>query len=198
MQSAVPTSSGLAHQPSRSLAESIPGRIAVAFAASLFVAACAHISFPLPFTPVPLSLQNFAVLLVGLILGPAAGFSALALYLAEGAMGLPVLTTHGPGGLAQILGPSGGYLLSYPFVAAATGWAFRSIRLSSAYTRAALACVLGTAILFACGSLWLAQTLHVSAPAVWTMAVAPFLPGEIVKIVAAAGLATSIARLRRA
>ncbi|HMF54568.1 MAG TPA: biotin transporter BioY [Edaphobacter sp.] len=198
MQTALPSTSGLAHQPSRSLSDSIPGRIAVALAATLFIAACARISIPLPFTPVPLSLQNFGVLLVGLTLGPVAGFSALALYLAEAAMGLPVLTPHGPGGLAQMLGPSGGYLLSYPFVAAVAGWAFRSLRRGSAYARAALACTLATFVLFACGSLWLTQALHAGAPAVWTMAVAPFLPGEVVKIAAAAGLATSIARLRRA
>jgi len=198
MQTTLPTISGLAHRPSRSLVESVPGRIAVAFAATLFVAACAHVAIPLPFTPVPLTLQNFAVLLVGLTLGPAAGFSAMALYLAEAAMGLPILTAHGPGGLAQMFGPSGGYILSYPFVAAAAGWTFRSLRLGSAYLRATLAGVLATFILFACGSLWISQVLHLSASSVWTMAVAPFLPGEVVKIAAAAGLATSIARWRRA
>lgn len=198
MQSSLPNTSVLAHETPRSFAGSIPGRIAVAFAASLFVAACAHIAIPLPFTPVPLTLQNFGVLMVGLVLGPVAGFSALALYLAEAAMGLPMLTPHGPGGLLQMLGPSGGYILSYPFVAAAAGWAFRSLRLGSSYARAALGGVLGTVILFVSGSLWLAQTMHVGAQGVWMMAIAPFLPGEIVKIAAAAGLAASIDRLRNA
>jgi biotin transport system substrate-specific component len=198
MQSTIPSSSTLAQQPSRSVAESLPGRIAIAFAATIFVAACAHVSIPLPFTPVPLTLQNFAVLLVGLMLGPVAGFSAMALYLAEGAMGMPVFNPNAAGGLLQLLGPTGGYLLSYPFVAALAGWAFRSLRLKSLYGRAAVAGTLATLLLFVCGSLWIAQVMHLSASAVWTMSVAPFLPGEIVKIAAAAGLAASIRSLRQA
>jgi biotin transport system substrate-specific component len=191
------STSVLAQQPSQSVAETVPGRIAIVVGASLFVGASAHISFPLPFTPVPLTLQNFAVLLVGLTLGPVAAFSAMVLYLAEAAMGLPVLTPHGPGGLLQVLGPSGGYILSYPFVAAAAGWTFRSLRFGSAYARAVLGSVLGTVILFVAGSLWLAQSMHASAQGVWAMAIVPFLPGEIVKIASAAGLAASISRLRR-
>src|SRR3954447_5509375 len=99
---------------------------AIVVAASFFVALCARVSVPLPFTPVPLTLQNFAVLLVGLVLGPVAGFSAMALYLAEGAAGLPVFNPHGAGGVLQLFGPTGGYLLSYPFAAAAAGWVARS------------------------------------------------------------------------
>ena len=65
---------------------------AIIVSASLFVALCARVSVPLPFTPVPLTLQNFAVILVGLLLGSRRGFAALALYLAEGAAGLPVFS----------------------------------------------------------------------------------------------------------
>jgi biotin transport system substrate-specific component len=180
------------------LSEAIPGRIVIAFAATLFVAACAHVSIPLPFTPVPLTLQNFGVLLVGLLLGPAAAFSAMALYLVEGALGLPVFNPHAAGGILQLLGPTGGYLLSYPFVAALAAWAFRSFRSNSIYVRAAVAGLVATTLLFLCGSLWIAQVLHLSASSVWIMSVAPFVPGEIVKIAAAAGLATSIERWRRA
>ena len=89
MQSAISAHSGLIHR-TKALQESIPGKIVLAFAATWLVAACAHISLPLPFTPVPLTLQNFAVLLVGMALGPVAGFSAMVLYLAQGAMGLPM------------------------------------------------------------------------------------------------------------
>lgn len=198
MQSTLPTPQSLTHQASRSFADSISGRIIIAFGATIFIAACAHVSIPLPFTPVPLTLQNFAVLLVGLMLGPAAGFSALALYLAEGAMGLPVFNPHSVGGVAQMFGPTGGYILSYPFMAAVAGWAFRSLRIASAYARAAVAATLATVVLFVCGSLWLGQVMHLGASSVWTMAVAPFLPGEVVKIAAAAGLATTLGRLRRA
>src|SRR5215467_2868433 len=97
---------------------------ALVIGASLFVALCARISVPLPFTPVPLTLQNFGVLLVGLLLGSRRGFAALVLYLVEGASGLPVFSPTGPGGIAQLIGPTGGFLLAYPFVAALTGYIF--------------------------------------------------------------------------
>src|ERR1700729_4606730 len=96
-------------------------QVALVVGASLFVGLCAHISIPLPFTPVPLTVQNFGVLLVGLLLGSRRGFAALILYLAEGAMGLPVFSPGGVGGIAQLLGVTGGYLLVYPFVAVLSG-----------------------------------------------------------------------------
>src|SRR5579863_5503053 len=101
-------------------------QIAIVVGASLFVALCARITLPLPFTPVPLTLQNFGVLLVGLTVGGRRGFAALVLYLAEGCMGMPVFSPTGPGGIAQLLGPTGGFLLAYPFVAAIAGAIFSS------------------------------------------------------------------------
>src|SRR5450631_3641302 len=87
----------------------------IVIGASLFVALCARVTVPLPFTPVPLTLQNFGVLAVGLMLGSRRGFAALALYLAEGAAGLPVFSPSLlGGGIAQILGPTGGFLMAYP------------------------------------------------------------------------------------
>src|SRR5574337_402717 len=103
-------------------ASAVAVRIATIVAASLFVAVCARISLPLPFTPVPLTLANFAVLAVGLALGSRAGCAALALYLLEGLAGMPVFSPAGPGGLAQLLGPTGGYLIAYPAAAFLAGW----------------------------------------------------------------------------
>src|ERR1700687_1462509 len=103
---------------------SLATQVAMVVSASLFVAVCARVSVPLPFTPVPLTLQNFGVLLVGLSLGSRRGFAALVLYLAEGLMGMPVFRPTGPGGVAQLLGPTGGFLLAYPFVAGIAGWVF--------------------------------------------------------------------------
>src|SRR5712692_1938985 len=97
-------------------------QVAIVVGASMFVALCARITLPLPFTPVPLTLQNFGVLLVGLALGPRRAFAALALYLAEGASGMPVFNPAGLGGVAQLLGPTGGFLMAYPVVAAIAGW----------------------------------------------------------------------------
>src|ERR1700761_3610314 len=93
----------------------------IAIAATALVALCAHIAIPLGFTPVPVTLQPFAVLLLGLLFGPRFGFAALVLYLIEGASGLPVFNPHGPGGIAQLFGPTGGYLLAAPFAAATAG-----------------------------------------------------------------------------
>src|SRR5262245_23962578 len=99
-------------------------QVALVVGASLFVALCARVTIPLPLTPVPLTLQNFGVLLVALLLGSRRGFAALALYLIEGAAGLPVFNPTGPGGIAQLLGPTGGFLMAYPFVAFAAGHIF--------------------------------------------------------------------------
>src|SRR6266849_7158376 len=110
---------------------------AIVVSASLFVALCAQVTVPLPFTPVPLTLQNFGVLLVGLTLGSRCGFAALALYLVEGAVGMPVFNPAGPGGVAQLLGATGGYLLAYPLVAALAGWIME--RGKKTFTRAAVA-----------------------------------------------------------
>ena len=107
MQSTVPSQSALTHPP-LSVHETLTGKTMIVIGASIFVAACAHLSIPLPFTPVPITLQNFAVILVGMVLGPVAGFSAMVLYLAEGAMGLPVFTPHSVGGVAHLLGPNAG------------------------------------------------------------------------------------------
>ncbi|MBV9483207.1 MAG: biotin transporter BioY [Acidobacteria bacterium] len=85
--------------------------------AAVFVALCAHIIIRLPYSPVPLTLQNFGVLMVGLMLGGKRGFAALLLYLAEGASELPVFTPFAPGAIAQLVGPTGGFLLAYPVVA---------------------------------------------------------------------------------
>src|SRR6516165_6836506 len=84
--------------------------------AAAVIAVCARLVLPLPFTPVPLTLANFGVLLVGLTLGSKRGFAAAALYLAWGAMGLPVFSSAGPGGVAQMFGPTAGYLWAYPAV----------------------------------------------------------------------------------
>src|SRR5436853_811773 len=119
---------------------------ALVVGASFFVALCAHVTLPLPFTPVPLTLQNFAVLVVGMTLGSRRGFAALALYLAEGASGLPVFNPTGPGGIAQLLGQTGGFLMAYPFVAALAGWIFEHGK--RPFARAATAGLVAELILF--------------------------------------------------
>ena len=180
------------------LSDTLPGRIVLALSASAFVALCAHASIHLPFTPVPITLSDFAVLLVGLALSPSTAFAALVLYLAEGAAGAPVFNP-GPGGIAQLLGPTGGYLFAYPLAAALAGWlsrrlpAFRS-RLVAVLFAAALA----STLIMTSGVVWLSLYAHHSFATAFYLGATPFLPGQIVKVAAAAGIMTAVQRLRRA
>src|SRR6202051_3178183 len=133
-------------------------QVAVVVGASLFVALCARITIPLPFTPVPLTVQNFGVLLVGLTLGSRRGVEALALYLAAGAAGMPVFNPTGLGGVAQLMGATGGFLLAYPCVAWLAGYVMEHGRKN--FARAALGGFLGEVVLFTGGLAWLAVLTH--------------------------------------
>jgi len=162
-------------------------QVVLVVGASLFVAVCARITIPLPFTPVPLTVQNFGVLLVGLTLGSRRGFAALALYLAEGAVGLPVFNPMGVGGIAQILGVTGGYLLIYPFVAALAGFIFEQGK--KTFARAAMAGLLAEILLFAGGLSWLYFWTHSLAKAAY-FGLYWFVAAEVIKIMVAAAIAT--------
>ena len=198
MQSAIPSQLDLTHR-SGSLQESLAGKTLLVIGATAFVAACAHISLPLPFTPVPLTLQNLAVVLVGMALGPIAGFSAMILYLAEGALGLPVFTpSGGPAGMAHLLGPNGGFLFSYPVAAATAGWMVRVMQpITTRFRSALVAATVATLPIFLLGTGWFAYYAHHSVSATWSLAVVPFIPGEIIKITAAAGIFSSLQRWRQ-
>jgi len=162
--------------------------------ASLFVALCAHVTLPLPFTPVPLTMQNFGVLMVGLALGSRRGFAALALYLAEGLAGLPVFSPTGPGGLAQLLGPTGGFLMAYPLVAGLAGWITERGR--SSFARAATAALAGEVVLFAGGLTWLTALTHSFAQAV-RFGLYWFIFAEVIKVMSAAALASRWRRWKK-
>lgn len=159
----------------------------IAVAATALVALCAHISIPLGFTPVPITLQPFAVLLLGLLLTPQLSFLALTLYLAEGAAGLPVFSPHGPGGVAQLFGVTGGYLLAAPFAAAIAGLLYRA---GKRHALAALAgAAVGDLVLLATGALWLGIWAHTSISALLSASVIPFLGSDAAKVIAAAACA---------
>ena len=156
----------------------------LALAFSLLTALSAQAVIPLPFTPVPITGQTFAVLLTGALLGPRLGAMTLALYLLEGGMGLPVFA-HGAAGAARLLGPTGGYLLSYPFAAALVGGlAGRGWDRRPATMLAAM--LLGSLIVFTMGAGWLAH--FVGPTHAFTGGVLPFLPGDMIKALLAAGL----------
>ena len=162
-------------------------QVALVVGASFFVALCAHITIPLmPLTPVPLTVQNLAVLLVGLLLGSRRGFAALLLYLVEGMSGLPVFNPTGPGGVAQLFGVTGGFLLAYPLVAFVAGYIFE--RGSKTFARAAVAGIAAEAVLFAGGLSWLYVFTHSLAKAAY-LGLYWFIAAEVIKVMLAAGIA---------
>src|SRR6188472_1437099 len=136
---------------------SIPIRVAAVLFVTALTAAAAQISIPLPFTPVPFTLQPMVVLLGGAALGSRLGMSSQVLYLLLGVAGLPVFAASPllPQGFGRLLGPTGGYLLSYPLAAFAAGWlAERSF--DRRYLTSLLAMAVGLSVVFACGVAWLA------------------------------------------
>jgi biotin transport system substrate-specific component len=172
----------------------------LALSGSLLVAISAHISFPLFFTPVPFTLQPLAVLAIGLLLGPAIAFSSLSLYLLEAMAGLPVLAPMGVPGPLHIFGPTGGYLIAFPFVAALAGWLYargRRLPRVSNFAAALIAAAVADLLLLASGSAWLMTLLHLSPVHAFEFGMVPFLPGEGLKVAAAAALAAGFTRLRQ-
>jgi biotin transport system substrate-specific component len=162
---------------------------------SLLTALAAQVVVPLPFTPVPLTGQTFAVLLTGALLGPRLGALAMLAYLAEGAAGLPFFR-GGAGGVGHLSGATAGYLLAFPAAAYVTGllaergWDRR-------FATAAAAMALGSLVILASGWGWLAL-LSGNAAEAFRFGVAPFVAGDVVKIVlAAAALPAGWALLRR-
>lgn len=162
---------------------------ALVVGASLFVALCARVTIPLmPLTPVPLTVQNLGVLLVGLLLGSRRGFAAMMLYLAEGLAGLPVfsLSAQGLHGIAQIVGPTGGFLMAYPFVAFLAGFIFE--RGKKTFASAVTAALLAEILLFAGGLAWLYVFTHSLAKAAY-LGFYFFIAAEVIKIMFAAAIA---------
>ncbi len=168
-----------------------PKQVAIIIGADLLIALCAHVTIPLPFTPVPLTLQDFGVLLVGLLLGSRRGFAALLLYVAEGAVGLPVFNPTGPGGIAQLLGPTGGFLMVYPLMAGLAGYIFETG--SRTFARAAVAGVLADIVLFTGGIGWLAFLTHSIAQA-FRFGLYWFVFAQVIKIMLASALAVRLGR----
>jgi biotin transport system substrate-specific component len=167
----------------------------IVLAGSALVAVCAHVSIPLWFTQVPVTLQPFAVLVLGLLLGPRLAFATMVAYLVEGAAGLPVFTPLGPGGLLQLFGPTGGYLLSYPVVAPMVSSLWR--RGNRSFSRGLLVAGAGSLVTLAMGAVWLGILTHAAPLLVLNHAVLPFLPGDALKVCAAAGIAAGAARMSK-
>lgn len=168
--------------------------------AALFAAlvgALAYVAFPLPVTPIPVTLQVLGVFLAGIFLGPVWGSAALVLYLAAGAVGAPVFS-NGSAGLGVLLGgeTSFGYLWSYPIAAALIGAIVHDgLQLGSPSEvspfRLIGAMVVGTVVIYAFGTAGLIAVTGSGLVEALTAAVLPFIPGEIIKMVAAVGIVRS-------
>lgn len=158
-------------------------------AGSFLVAALAQVRIPLPFTPVPLTGQTFAVLLVGAALGSRRGAASLALYLSAGLLGLPVFTGL-RSGLAHFAGPTGGYLLGFIVAAYVVGWLcerpmpFTANRLDRRWRTALFPFLVGEILIYLCGLPWLAS--FIGSDQALAAGLFPFIPGDIVKLLLAA------------
>lgn len=156
------------------------------FLSSLFIALCAQISLPLPFSPVPLSLQTFAVMMVGGMLGSRKGAISVLLYLAESMLGMPVLA----GGIADplaLIGPKGGYLMGFVFQAYLSGWFAERMHVFGK-SGLMLGLFVAYALVLATGTLWLSQFVGFSNAII--MGALPFIPGAIAKILVVVSLLT--------
>jgi biotin transport system substrate-specific component len=178
----------------RMAGEGLAGEALRLLTANLLLVLCAKIAFPLPFTPVPLTLQTFGVLVVGVLFGARTSALAAAIYLMEGALGAPVFQPFGAPGAARLLGPTAGYLLAYPPAAFAAGWLVDRARRGAgkASTGGSLPVLFGAllpaeALILVCGWAWLATI--VGPAAALAQGVVPFLPGDVLKLATAAGVA---------
>lgn len=159
--------------------------------ASALIALAAQIAIPMPFTPVPLTMQPLAVLMVGIVLGARRGAAAAALYLFEGLSGLPVFA-QGHGGPLWLVGPTAGYLYSYPFAAFIAGW-FSERGWGSSIIRALAGMLVALAVIYLGGWSWLAT--QVGPRAAFTMAIVPFVVADAVKVAIGAALLPYVEKL---
>lgn len=149
--------------------------------------AASQVAIPLPFTPVPITLQPLVVVLAGMMLGPVYGAASMLAYLAAGAVGLPVFAPMGAPGMMRFLGPTGGYLLAYPLAAYVAGMLVQRTR---TFSGRALAAGAGVLMLYVGGLAQLALiTGSVTRAAV--LGVLPFVALDAVKSLVAAAVTRS-------
>ena len=199
----------IASSPSATLLDALGSRgtstalqIGVRAGALLFMtvltAAAAQVSFSIPFTAVPFTLQPMVVLMAGLALGPRLGLASQVLYLAAGMAGLPVFAFSPtlPMGVARLVGPTGGYLMSYPFAALVTGY-LAERGFGRRYFTSLLAMVAGLLVIYSCGVLWLGLFTGnaVGIGAALAGGVYPFVGADLVKLLFAAGITPGLWRL---
>ena len=158
--------------------------VSLVFGFSLLVALSAQIVIAIG--PVPITAQTFAVLLTGALLGSRMGAAAIIIYLAEGAIGLPFFS-GGRGGLAHLLGPTGGYLVAFPAAAFITG-AFAEHGWDKRFLTAAAAMAIGSVLIMLSGWAWFSLVTNTPMAVSFQTTVLTFIPGDLIKILLAAAL----------
>ena len=157
-----------------------------------FIALSARLAIPLPFSPVDVTGETLAVLLAGLALGPRRGMASVLVFIGEGAIGLPVFQ-GGTGGPAMLIGPTGGYLWGFVLAAGLVGVLAERGATRRTWTLL-LALVLGNLVVYLVGAGWLSRLLPGGVSSAVTVGIIPFLPGDAVKCLVAAGMLPSAAR----
>jgi biotin transport system substrate-specific component len=157
------------------------------------IAAAAQVSIPLGFTPVPVTGQTFAVLLVGSALGTLRGGASASLYLAVGLLGAPIYA-DGDGGWDVVAGASGGYLVAFPLAAALSGW-LAERRWDRRFNSSIGAMLTGNVLIYAIGLPWLALELNTGLERTLELGFYPFVIGDTIKLYLAAALLPAAWRL---
>lgn len=149
----------------------------------------AYAAIPLPWTPIPMTLQPLFVLLAGLVLGPTLGATSMVSYVVLGAVGLPVFA-GGQAGIAWLMGPTGGFILAFPAAAFVTGWLAESK--DSGTVRLLAALVGGLAVIYLGGTAQLALLMGRTVADALALAVVPFLVGDVIESLVALAIATRV------
>jgi biotin transport system substrate-specific component len=151
-----------------------------------FVAVAAQVSISLPFTPVPITGQTFAVVLVGAALGALLGLASLGLYLFVGALGAPVYA-DGNHGWDVLTGPTGGYIVGFVLAAVLTGWLAQR-RWDRRFSSAVAAMLSGNVVIYLVGLPWLAAKLDTGLEKTFELGLYPFVVGDLLKLYLAGAL----------
>ena len=159
----------------------------LSFTGSALIALCAQVS--VPFYPVPVTMQTFAVILIGLTYGWRLGGITVALYLIEGSIGLPVFA-GGKGGMIVMMGPTAGYLYGFLLAAVACGW-FTERGFDRSYLKLIVPLLAGNVLLYTSGLIWLGNFIGWDKP-VLELGLYPFIPGDLMKIALVAVLLPTV------
>jgi biotin transport system substrate-specific component len=164
-----------------------------------FVALAAQVSIDLPFTPVPITGQTFAVVLVGAGLGAVLGLASLGLYLFVGALGAPVYA-DGTHGWDVLTGPTGGYIVGFVLAAGVTGYLAQR-RWDRRFSSAVAAMLTGNVVIYLVGLPWLAEQIDAGLEGTLEAGLYPFVVGDLLKLYLAGALLPAawalVGRVRR-